>query len=68
MIITIVFDYPDVDPDSEEASEIFDTLYDDLEEFGYETGNIWYMDDWAIFVKDSKFLCVKDLRQGVDMV
>jgi hypothetical protein len=45
MIITIVFDYPDVDPDSEEASEIFDTLYDDLEEFGYETGNIWYLED-----------------------
>jgi hypothetical protein len=27
------------------ASEIFDTLYDDLEEFGYETGNIWYLED-----------------------
>lgn len=45
MKVLVVFDYPGVDPDSEEADNIIESLEIDLEDFGDDTGNIWYIDD-----------------------
>ena len=45
MKVLVVFDYPGVDPDSEEADNIIESLEIDLDTFGDDTGNIWYIDD-----------------------
>jgi len=45
MKVIVVFDYPDVDVDSEKADWIIDSLTEDLLDFGDDTGNVWYIDD-----------------------
>lgn len=45
MKVIVVFDYPGVDPNSEEADQIINGLEIDLENFAEDTGNIWYIDD-----------------------
>lgn len=45
MKVIVVFDYPGVDPDSEEADNIIECLEIDLEDFSEDTGNVWYIDD-----------------------
>ena len=45
MKVKVIFDYPGVDPDSEEADNIIECLEIDLEHFSEETGNVWYIDD-----------------------
>ena len=45
MKVIVVFDYPDVSVDSEEADNIIECLEIDLDHFAEETGNIWYIDD-----------------------
>lgn len=45
MKVYVVFDFPDVDPNSEEADNIIDCLEMDLAEFCEDTGNNWYIDD-----------------------
>lgn len=45
MKVIVVFDYPGVDPDSEDADNIISELEIDLEHFATETGNNWYIDD-----------------------
>ena len=49
MKVYVVFDFPDItDPNSDEANNIIECLEDDLEVFGEETGNIWYIDDAVV--------------------
>lgn len=45
MKVYVVFDYPGVDPNSEEADDIVSGLEIDLENFAEDTGNVWYIDD-----------------------
>lgn len=45
MKVKVIFDYPGVDPDSEEADNIIECLEIDLDHFSEETGNVWYIDD-----------------------
>jgi len=45
MKVKVIFDYPDVDPDSEEADNIIECLEIDLDHFAEDTGNVWYIDD-----------------------
>lgn len=45
MKVMVVFDYPGVDPDSEEADNIVECLEIDLDHFSEDTGNVWYIDD-----------------------
>ena len=45
MKVFVVFDYPGVDPDSEEADNIIECLEIDLDHFAEDTGNNWYIDD-----------------------
>ena len=45
MKVYVVIDYPNVDPDSEEADDIIECLEMDLEEFSEEFGHNWYIDD-----------------------
>jgi hypothetical protein len=45
MKIHVVIDYPNIDPDSEEADNIIQCLEMDLEDFGEEYGHNWYIDD-----------------------
>lgn len=45
MKVIVVFDYPGVDPNSEEADNIIECLEIDLDHFAEETGNTWYIDD-----------------------
>ncbi len=45
MKVHVVMDYPNVDPDSEEADNIIECLEMDLEEFSDEFGHVWYIDD-----------------------
>ena len=45
MKVNVIFDYPSVDPDSEEADNIIECLEIDLDHFAKETGNVWYIDD-----------------------
>ena len=45
MKVIVVFDYPGVDPNSEEADNIIECLEIDLDSFAEETGNSWYIDD-----------------------
>lgn len=47
MKVIVIFDYPGVDPNSEEADSIIDSLEIDLEHFAEDTGNVWYIDDAA---------------------
>lgn len=45
MKVIVVFDYPGVDPNSEEADNIIESLEIDLDHFAENTGNVWYIDD-----------------------
>lgn len=45
MKVFVVFDFPGVDPNSEEADSIVEELEIDLDYFSEETGNIWYIED-----------------------
>jgi hypothetical protein len=46
MKVYVVFDYPGVDPDSEEADNIVESLEIDLDYFADDdNGNVWYIDD-----------------------
>jgi len=45
MKIHVVIDYPNIEPDSEEADNIIQCLEMDLEDFGEEYGHNWYIDD-----------------------
>lgn len=45
MKVIVVFDYPGVDPNSEEADNIIECLEIDLDHYAEETGHIWYIDD-----------------------
>lgn len=45
MKVIVVFDYPGVDPNSEEADNIIECLEIDLDSFSEDTGNTWYIDD-----------------------
>ena len=45
MKVIVVFDYPGVDPNSEEADNIIESLEIDLDHFSDETGSVWYIDD-----------------------
>lgn len=45
MKVYVVFDYPGIDPDSEDADSIIDNLEMDLEHMATECGYDWYIDD-----------------------
>jgi len=45
MKVHVVFDYPGVDPDSEEADNIVECLEIDLDSLAKDTGQVWYIDD-----------------------
>jgi hypothetical protein len=45
MKVHVVFDYPGVDPDGEEADNIIECLEIDLDNFAEDSGHIWYIDD-----------------------
>jgi len=45
MKVNVIFDYPGVDPDSEEADNIIECLEIDLDHLAEETGINWYIDD-----------------------
>lgn len=45
MKVFVVFDYPNIEPDSEEADNIIDCLEMDLEDMAEEYGHEWYIDD-----------------------
>lgn len=45
MKVYVVFDYPDIDPDSEDADDIIDCLQMDLENMAIKYGYGWYIDD-----------------------
>jgi hypothetical protein len=45
MKVYVVFDFPGVDPDSEEADNIIECLEIDLDHFAEDCGHIWYIDD-----------------------
>lgn len=45
MKVYVVFDFPDIDPDEQEADFIIDGLSDDLDNFAEDYGHFWYIDD-----------------------
>lgn len=45
MKVTVIFDYPGIDPNSDDADNIIEELEIDLDHFANETGNVWYIDD-----------------------
>ena len=45
MKVIVIFDFPGVDPNSEDADNIIESLEIDLDSFAEETGVIWYIDD-----------------------
>jgi hypothetical protein len=45
MKVYVVFDYPNIDPNSDKADSILEELQIDLDHFAQETGNSWYIDD-----------------------
>lgn len=45
MKVFVVFDYPNIDPDSQEADDIISCLEMDLENMAEDYGHNWYIDD-----------------------
>lgn len=45
MKVIVIFDFPGIDPDSEDADNIINILEDELDEFCLDTGNTYYIDD-----------------------
>jgi len=43
--VYVVFDFPGVDPNDEEADDIIESLEIDLDHFAEDCGHIWYIDD-----------------------